>query len=334
MSSAFEIPQTLPRPPFYRGLNRAQIAAAEAHQFRAMLHRLRWLIPQLALRLGDRAGRAWLRDNLTPYQNEIMEMAVLLGTGIYSLNTGYEWCCTAFVRPDENGIPIMHRVLDWTPCMAPFMHVAEYETPHGRYQDINWAGNAGIINGIAPGRFVIAINQAPIPMHLNIGGAGLIGDWLIQRRKTFTGHNLPPTHLLRHVFETAPDYPTACDMLIRTPLATPVIFTICGTQPNEAIVIERTENAAHIISDKVCTANHWQNPAWRGHPRPIRSRARLAAAKNYSTQISGSNWNWLKRPILNKHSIMAFQARASGQTECMIITHENSQSKPYLYLSF
>jgi len=318
MSSTFE---SIPEMPFHSGLTRVQVARAERGQFQALLHELRWLIPGFALRLGDKSGKGWLRNNCSPYVNEVAELADILGAGTYTLNTGYEWCCTAFVRASADGTPVMHRVLDWSLTMGKFMYVAEYETPHGPYHDINWPGNSGMINGLAPGRFVIAINQAPIPMHLGIGPIGGIFDWAIQRRKTFRSHDWPPTHLLRHVFETAPDYQTAREMLQRTPLAIPVIFTICGTRTGEACVIERTETDAYIVADNVCTANHWQNPNWRGHARPIKSRARLVAAKSAPSSIP--NFTWLKKPILNSHSIMAFQADTRGNAEIITMAHGN-----------
>ncbi len=328
MSNTFE---TLTDFPFHAGLTRPQVAQAERARFHALLHRLRWLVPGFALRIGDRMGKKWLDQTCTIYTNETAALAEILGAGAYTLNTGYEWCCTTFVRPDENGMPVMHRTLDWSLAMADFMHVAEYQTPHGPYYDINWPGNSGMINGIAPGRFVIAINQAPIPMHLGIGKIGSIPDWIIQRRKTFNSRDWPPTHLLRHVFESAPDYQTACRMLEQTPLAIPVIFTVCGAAAGEARVIERMETAAHVITDNVCTANHWQNPNWRGHARPIKSRARLKTAKAAAATKQG--FDWLQNPILNKHSIMAFRAATGGTAEIITLAYKHGLPTPARYLS-
>jgi hypothetical protein len=86
----------------------------------------------------------------------------------------------------------------------------------------------------------------------------------------------------------APDYQTAISLLRDSPLAIPVIFTVCGHNAGEKCIIERQENAAHIIEySEVCTTNHWQKRNWTGYPRPIRSKDRLAAAKLASREFVG-----------------------------------------------
>ncbi len=309
-------------------LNRREVASHEQDRHHKMLHQLRFLIPQAALKLSDAIGCRWLRKNISPYKNEIAAAADILGTGIYTLNTGFEWGCTTMVNLDETtGAPVMHRMLDWGLPIGKFMHVAEYQTVHGSYTDINWAGNSGMINAIAPGRFCIAINQAPIPMHSRLGVFGFPFDWAIQRIMTYRSRDWAPAHLLRHVFETAPDYQTAKAMLTNMPLAIPAIFTLCGVHPNEYCVIERMENAGYVMEGKAaCTANHWQNPAWRGHARPIKSQARLSAAQNF---VSAPGASWLKEPILNKHSILAFRSGTSGAAEIIILSVSGGKLQPY-----
>lgn len=303
----------------YQGHGRVEIAGMEQGQHQNMLHRLRLMIPRPAIRLADKIGKRWLRKNISPYKNEIAHAAKILGAGIYTLNTGFEWGCTTMVHLDNDGKPVMHRMLDWGLPIGEFMHAAEYQTPYGDYTDINWAGNSGMINGIARGRFCIAINQAPIPMHSKLGAFGFLFDWIIQRIKTWHSRDWAPAHLLRHVFETAPDYRTAKEMLMRSPLAIPAIFTLCGSNANEYCVIERMEHEAYVLEGRmVCTANHWQNPAWRGHARPIRSHARLTAARQLTDH---SHADFLTPPILNKHSIMSFCASTEGEKEINILSY-------------
>ncbi|MFA7277167.1 MAG: hypothetical protein WC043_10245 [Pseudobdellovibrionaceae bacterium] len=321
----------LSRLPFYKGLSRIDVAHRDAPQFHALLHKLRWITPAFVLRLGDKFGAKTLARTNSPYEAEVAEMALRLGDGVYTLNTGFEWGCTAYARHDHEDQPVLHRVLDWALPMGAYMHVAQYDTRFGDYFDINWAGNAGMINGVAPGRFVISINQAPVPMHTEMGALGWPVDWAIQRYKTLTSEAWLPAHLLRHVFENAGDYTEACAILTDTPLSIPVIFTICGTQKGEVRVIERRENDAHVLHEgSSCTANHWQSSSWLGHPRPIKSRDRLAAARKTIQGTFGGHdsWNWLAPPMLNSHSIMAFSANTEGLLNVVALVHTKEGSKP------
>ncbi len=305
----------LPKMPYYEGLDRVQVSVAEKYNFDGLVHRLRFLTPKFILKIGDRIGARLLARTKSPYLEEINGFSKHLGVGVETLNTGYEWACTAMVRETASKHPVLHRVLDWSLPMGKYMHVAKYETEHGPYYDINWSGNSGIINAVAPKRFVISINQSPIPMRSNLGKIGFPIDWFLQRRATFQSSGWLPSHLLRHVFEIAPDYHSAVKILTETPLAIPVIFTVCGREEGEKCIIERQENSAHIIEySNVCTANHWQEHEWSGHPRPIRSRDRLEAAKSACSDYveEDFNWQWLRPPILNKHSIMAFIANTDG----------------------
>ncbi len=287
---------------------RQDVAMAERTQYTAMLHKLRHIMPAWLLRMLDKIGRRWLTKNNSPYGAEIAALAAVHATGIYTINTLFEWCCTTYVFPNaDTQQPQMRRVLDWALPIGEFVHTANYDTPHGSYTDINWAGNAGVINAVAPGRFAIAINQAPVDARSGI----MLLDWLLQRYHTWRSTALPPSHLLRKVFEEAPDYDTAHAMLCDTPLCIPAIFTICGPHPGAAAVIERRERAAYVMTGThVATANHWQNPAWRGHARTIRSRRRLKLAQQQLQNPHGAT-DWLCQPIINKHTALAFTADAN-----------------------
>ncbi|HOO49927.1 MAG TPA: hypothetical protein PLK94_01415 [Alphaproteobacteria bacterium] len=326
----------LPKMPFYEGLSRGDVAIAEKCNFDGLLHRLRHLTPRFLLKIGDRIGSRMLVRTNSPYQNEIQDFAAHLGVGVETLNTGYEWACTAIVRENSDRRPILHRVLDWSLPMGAFMHVAKYETAVGSYYDINWAGNSGIINAVAPGRFAISINQAPIPQHCRLGILGFPFDWAIQRFKTFRSKGWLPSHLLRYVFENAKDYSEAVRLLSESKLVIPVIFTVCGKDVGEKCIIERRENSSHTIQDwNVCTANHWQAQKWKGHARPIRSRDRLEEAQAQSGigVVDSFHWEWLSPPILNKHSIMAFIADAHGLFKVVNFKYDGLRVVPISYLN-
>ena len=58
-------------------------------------------------------------------------------------------------------------------------------------------------------------------------------DWLVNKVKTFSGRRVPPVHLVRRVVETCRNYHEAYDMLSKTPIALPAIFSLVGTERGE-----------------------------------------------------------------------------------------------------
>jgi hypothetical protein len=253
----------------------------------------------------DKASRDWLARQDNPWLAEIDAMAAILGIrGVYVLNVCFEWGCTGGVWPSPQG-PVLRRVLDW-----PFPRLGEstivMRQPSG-YLNIGWPGFAGVIQGLAPGRFACAINQAPMRSH----GRSFVGDWLANRIAVKQCIGLPPAHLLRAVFETAPDYAAAKAMLCETEIAVPAIFLLAGIADSEGCVIERTETsfAVREMGDgAVCAANHFEQipGAWR--PRPIDSAGRAACARGLPAAADG--FDWFVDPIANINSRLAFTASA------------------------
>src|ERR1700720_3192773 len=63
--------------------------------------------------LLDRLARRWLKRSRSPYIGEIDAIAAELGySGVWFLNSSYEWGCTALAR-DDDGVPTIARTLDW-----------------------------------------------------------------------------------------------------------------------------------------------------------------------------------------------------------------------------
>jgi len=60
---------------------------------------------------------------------------------------------------------------------------------------------------------------------------------------TWSIRHIPPSQLLRQVFETCHDFGEAKLRLEETPIARPTIYTLAGCRPGECCVIERTEDA-------------------------------------------------------------------------------------------
>jgi hypothetical protein len=59
------------------------------------------------------------------------------------------------------------------------------------------------------------------------------------------------------VFQCARDFAEAKAMLSETLIALPAIYLLAGLGPDEACVIERLPDRAHVISGPVCAANAW-----------------------------------------------------------------------------
>jgi hypothetical protein len=105
-------------------------------------------------------------------------------------------------------------------------------------------------------------------------------------------------------------------MLSLSPLAVPAIFTLSGTRPGEACVIERTEDgyaAREMGAGRVCAANQFHSPlgaselGWKA--RPIDSPGRFRQAMELSA--SGDDFSWFLPPIANVNSRLAVIANAA-----------------------
>jgi hypothetical protein len=270
------------------------------------------LASALAMPWTDRASRRWLEKSDNPYLREIAAMAEALGLpGLYTFNVCLEWGCTSGVWRNE-GNPLLRRVMDWPfPALGEHIVVARQKGQAGDFFNVTWPGFSGILQAMAPGRFAGAINQAPMRRR----GAGLAGDWVLGR--IAVGHNfaLPPSHLLRRSFETAPDYAAAKAMLCTTPIAVPAIFVLSGMHSGEGCAIERTEETFAIremADGHVCATNHFEShlndsgQGWRA--RPIDSRGRLICAR---TLGPATDLSWFTPPIANVNSRLVLTANAA-----------------------
>jgi hypothetical protein len=219
-------------------------------------------IPELAIQMADAVSRRWLKRWHEPYLAEIDRIAARLGRpGAYFLNVSYEWGCTSAALPAEDSTSArLVRVLDWPDRgLGRYVIAARVAAPPGPFLTLTWPGYTGVLQAIAVGRFAAALNQAP--MEQPVGARPI--DWLINRAKLWRQPHLAPAHLLRQVFERAADFAEAKAMLRETPVALPAIFTLAGTRAEEACVIERLPERAHVIEGPACAANAWQAPGWR-----------------------------------------------------------------------
>ncbi len=266
----------------------------------------------LLLRQGDRATRRWLTRNDNPYRHEIAEIAAqVVRPGAYLLNLSYEWSCTTGIGPDP-GQPgsRMLRTLDWPlGGLGRTAVVARQDGEAGPYFNVTWPGFVGVITAMAPGRFSAAINQPPARRYT--GSCWF--DWAIERVGVWRRSGLPPSHLLRRVFDRCRTYAEAREMIEDAPLPVPAFFTLSGNKPDEGCVIERTEHAAAVIEAPASVSNHWRRLRQFGRLRGHDTVGRLALMER-TRDGAGDNFDWVIPPILNGATRLGVIANAAAGT--------------------
>ncbi len=255
--------------------------------------------------LADGRSRAWSACSASPYAGAVPAVAAAAGRpGAFLLNYSFEWGCTAGVAEREDG-PTLLRTLDWPfPGLGGAVVVVAQHGPAGGYHAITWPGYVGVLTGTAVGRFAAAINQPPLPLP----GWGRAGGWVAARWRTGRSHAMPPSHLLRLAFDSCAGFAEAVALLLREPICQPAIFTVAGTRPGEAAVIERTQHAG-FVSPVPAAANHWScagSPA--GRPRNRSSVPRRAAMAGLLGRGGPDTLGWLVPPILQPDTRLAVLA--------------------------
>jgi len=265
---------------------------------------LRPLLP-----LGDRIAARRLAAAGDPYHAEILALRQVLGrAGPVAFSLSYEWGCTTRIF-ETGAAPVLFRTLDWPfHGLGARVEVVHLSGPAGDWVTATWPGLMGVLHGAAPGRFAIAMNQAPERQT----GLGRAADWAASKRRFLRGKGWLPAHLLRRVFETAPDYAAARETLAGTPVAMPVIFTLAGARPGEGCVIERTETGAESpAGGPAVAANHFTTRLgggrWRMRGDDSAGRHRAAVALDAPPAVDR-----LVPPILNPLTRLALTLDARG----------------------
>jgi hypothetical protein len=269
-------------------------------------------VPELAIRMADAVSRRWLKRWHEPYLAEIDRIAAHIGRpGAYFLNVSYEWGCTTAATPSpDGGSARLMRVLDWpSRGLGTYVIAARIEGAAGRWLTLTWPGYTGVLQAMAPGRFAAALNQAP--MRQPVGSLPL--DWLLNRAQVWRQPHLTPAHLLRQVFERAQSFAEAKSMLRETPIALPTIYTLAGLRSEEACVIERLPEEAHVVEGPAWAANDWQAPGWSGRPRGDDNTARREHIRHARPALDAA-FDWLRPPVLNRRTRLALVADAAAST--------------------
>lgn len=264
------------------------------------------MLPGPILFVLDRFSRRWAHRSANPYIEEVSGLAARIGTGAWFMNFCFEWGCTTGVAAcPRGGGTRMLRTLDWPfHGIGRYVVVARQKGPAGSFLNITWPGFVGVITAMAPGRFALAINQAPL---VRRGYLPLPLDWIVNRIKVFRSPHLPPAHLARQVMETCRSYREARDMLEATPLALPAFFTLAGARPGEGCIIERTEDRAWVHPAPAAVANHWLAARLPGRPRGVDSRRRHRLM-NGLARLPTDEFGWMLHPIHNPETRLSVEA--------------------------
>lgn len=274
----------------------------------------------------DWRSKAWLANNVTPYTGEIARVAAIPGiSGVYALNLSTEWACSSMV----NGGRLM-RVLDWPlNGLGAELTVTRHDSDHGAWWQATWPGFVGVLTGVAPGRFAAAYNQPPIRRTTGLK----ILDWVLERFRVNRRRAMPPTHLLRQVFEKAADFEVALTLLRDTPISIPALFSLTGAD-GRSVVIERLEERARLRPGPVAISNHW--PAlenspddWPiGHPRGVDSPGRFRDACALATNLTAlpADFSWLRYPVLNKFSRLVVMADCTAGSLAVVGLEQAGES--------
>lgn len=260
--------------------------------------------------LFDGRSARWAARTSNPYRDEIARLAAGMPRGVWFMNFCYEWGCTTAVAEGTTGGMAMRRTLDWPfDGLGRELIVALQSGAAGDFYNITWPGFSGVITGMAPGRFALAINQAP--MRLKRGWPVSAG-WLWDRVQVGRSRFLPPAHLARRVFETCKDYESAMAMIRETPIALPALYSLAGAGPGEGCVIEHLGTEARVHAGPEAVANDWLS-----EDLPGRLRGKENAARRDLIRVPGSGGmplDWLKEPVLNGDTRMAAVLDAGAGT--------------------
>ncbi len=265
----------------------------------------------LGLALAEPVSRAWLERSQSPYVDDVAAIADRMGKpGVWTLNLSYEWGCTTGVGPTADGGTRMLRVLDWPlPGLGREVVVAEAATDVGPYSNITWPGAVGVLTANCPGRFALAINQAPMRRRSPV----LPLDWMADRLAVRRSTAMPPAHLARLACETAPTYEAAKQLLTETPICIPAIFTLAGTEAGLGCVIERRETTAAVSDGCTAVANQWIVTQEAARERGEQSAERRGAlVDRLRAPADDTDFSWVVPPILNVRTRLAVVAEPSS----------------------
>lgn len=261
--------------------------------------------PRAMVRLADRSSEKWLARNSSPYIPEVHQINSLAGNPgcVHVLTACYEWGCTAGALPYD-GSMVLFRVLDWPfHGLGRLIEAVVVPARPGPFITLTWPGFTGVLQALAPGRFAVALNQAPLVLH---GPKSMwFASWVTERRVTYASTAPSPLHVVRMVCEEAGDFATARDMLEHTDISTPATYTLVGMHEGERSIIERSRTSSFTHADAYTAANAWRRPDVRGLPRHMANTERAAQLMHMRPDDPQDIESWLRPPMRNCFSRLA-----------------------------
>jgi len=227
---------------------------------------------------------------------------------------------------EEEGVAWLARTLDWPfPGLGQHVEIARMRGVAGEFFSPTWPGYVGLLTGMAPGRFAVAMNQAPLwrrtrhpwlrPFDI---AANAVDTWRRVR-------NVPPDQVLRSVFEQCRTFEEAKRLLETAPIARPAIYTLAGCAPGERCVIERGEETSVSRDTDTSAANDWleRSDGWEARvggrlvltcgyeEAAANSRGRREALAAWPGLISRDRFSWVAPPVRNPFTRMAVEMCAA-----------------------
>lgn len=272
------------------------------------------------IRQLDRLGRNWLGRNDAGYMSEIDAVARHTNLpGAYILNLAYEvdLLCTCNITEQEGQGPLMQRTLDWGfTTMGSTVLVAERAGMCGNYYDVTWPAMAGSLTVLCPGRFAIALNQAP--MDLLYGKRESTAKLFNTLRGLFRSGRTPPLQLVRKICDSARDFDGAIALLRNALVTKECLISLVGPSAGQMARIEIGKNGGVpiVTMGAGAFANDWivHDPRWL--PRPCadgfpnskeENDLRAAMIQKYKSAPNQTHFGWLEAPILNKYTAIAVE---------------------------
>ena len=273
----------------------------------------------LLARLADPLARGWLRRSASPLIGEIDAISRTLGRpGIWLLHGAYALGCTALADESADG-PVLRRTLDWPfPGLGRLVEVTRQRGAAGEFLNVTWPGFAGVLTAVAPGRFAVSINQAPMRRRTSSGWLLWLDYVLNALAAFFTNGRPPPEHVLRRAFETCATFDEACRLLAREPIARPVLFLVTGCAAGERMLIERYGEQTRLYREATVVANAWRDPSspgWRprvcGEGTPVENNRRRMATMAAWTDCHPPRLAWAVPPVVNACTRIAVEMCAA-----------------------
>jgi hypothetical protein len=257
----------------------ARIIEEAGKEFDRVPQLVRWIFGRLYQRFGGL------------YQGEIASWAEALGVSVGTvtiLNCAYElshvrasqiFGCTAGIRWVE-GLGLIHvRNLDWPlATMGSATRLFRFRRGSRAFVSVSVPGQVGVLSGMLPHAYSVTINWAPPTA-----------------RPSF---DFGPTFLLRDTLETCDTFDAAVRALTQTRMSTSVFFTVCGTEKEQACVIERTQTEAVVrplTGPVLVQANHHVAAEFLRNNAELREV--VEGEEEFSLEGSGSRADVLTREL-------------------------------------